>query len=104
VTHPIPFRKAFWLFFRSSSPRVSVKPEVLRVLGISEIAATTCILIGMFASVAITLGLAWLFVRPLVNLSVFLFGILFVFVFVFVQGVITYAVYRIWHRRCYPAA
>jgi hypothetical protein len=58
----------------------------------------------MFASVAITLGLARLFVQPLVDLSILLFGVLFVLAFVFVQGVVTYAAYRIWHRRCYPAA
>ena len=101
MKHPLPFRKAFGLFLRNTSPSVSFSPESLRLLGIGDAAATACILVGLLGSVPIILGAAFLALRvvdspwPLVAVPPF---------FILCQGGITYLAYRLWHRRCYPAA
>jgi hypothetical protein len=101
VRHPLPFRIAFWQFFRNSSPRVPFSPAFLDSIGIGAGAATTCIIIGLFGAVPVSLGFAYLVTNVL--------GLLWPLVvlpalFILCQGSITYLAYRVWFRCCYPAA
>ncbi|QSX74719.1 hypothetical protein HIV01_016355 [Lysobacter arenosi] len=104
MTRPLSFRKAFWLFLRNSSPNAPFQPDFARQTGISEVAATACILLGFFAGVPLTLGFARLLIPWLVDFFVPLFVLTVIAFFILVQGAATYAAYRAWHRRCYPAA
>jgi len=95
ATQPIPFRKAFWLFFRNSSPNVPYSQDFLDATDLSPWAATACILLGMFAAALIVLGATFFVLKLTGSLWPLL---AFLPVYFLCQGAITYLAYRFWIR------
>lgn len=98
MSDPLPFGKAFVLFFRQMSPHVPMDELALRAAGIGTWGALVCIFIGLAASSLVTLVAARLFVQAISN-NFWLFGLsLFVPVFLLIQGTVTVWTYWLWVR------
>lgn len=101
---PLPFRQAFALFLRNARRYSPPEADFGRKLGIGESAAFFCMLFGFSIAGALTVALAWVLARPLIDFSLPLFIVALVVFFIAAHGTLSYVAYRAWHRHCYPEA
>ena len=104
MQNPLPFRQAFVLFLQNARRYSPPQPDFGKKLGIGETAAFLCVLFGFLVAGFLTVGLAWLVARPLIDLFWPLFVLTITVFFIATHGTFSYLAYRVWHRRCYPAA
>ena len=95
---PLPFRKAFALFFRQMSPHVPMDETALRAAGIGPWPALICMSVGWTVSCTLTVGATWIFLQAISSNLWLIALILFTPLLLLVQGAVTVWVYWLWIR------